>query len=166
MAGKSGIALLGIVLAALTAEFNDGVTSAAIDDVLGGFGISHDAGTWFESLYASGQLIGMALATFWAITVSLRRFALFAIALCGLTTACIPECSNLTLLFTLRFFEGLSAGFKIPLLLAVALRVLPPPIRLFGLAAYALTATFGPNVATGLAGVWTEYVDLRFVFWE
>jgi DHA2 family multidrug resistance protein len=166
MDAKSVIALLGIVLAALTAEFNDGVTSAAIENVLGGLGISHDPGTWLESLYASGQLIGMSLATFWAITISLRRFAIFAITLCGLTTVCIPVCTNLTLLFTLRFLEGVSAGFIIPLLLAVALRVLPPPIRLFGLAAYALTATFGPNIATGLAGLWTEFIDWRFVFWE
>jgi DHA2 family multidrug resistance protein len=166
MDAKSAIALLGIVLAALTAEFNDGVTSAAIEDVLGGLGISHDAGTWLESLYASGQLFGMSLATFWAITVSLRRFAIFAIALCGLTTVCIPECTNLSLLFALRFSQGMSAGFIIPLLLAVALRVLPPPIRLFGLAAYALTATFGPNIATGLAGAWTEFIDWRLVFWE
>jgi DHA2 family multidrug resistance protein len=166
MDAKSVMALFGIVLAALTAEFNDGVTSAALEDVLGGLGVSHDPGTWLESLYASGQVIGMSLATFWAVTISVRRFAIFAIALCGITTVCIPLCANLTLLFMLRFFEGMSAGFIIPLLLAIALRVLPPAIRLYGLAGYALTATFGPNIATALAGLWTEFVDWRFIFWE
>jgi DHA2 family multidrug resistance protein len=72
----------------------------------------------------------------------------------------------LTLLFMLRFMEGMSAGFITPLLLAIALRVLAPPIRLYGLAAYALTATFEPNIVTSLAGLWTEFVDWRFVFWE
>lgn len=38
--------------------------------------------------------------------------------------------------------QGLAEGLTIPLLMAIALKVLPPPIRLFGLAAYALTATF------------------------
>jgi len=166
MDAKSAIALMGIVLAALTAEFNDGVTSAALQDVLGGLGVSHDPGAWLESLYASGQVIGMSFATFWAITVSIRRFAIFATVLCGVTTSLIPACTNLTLLFMLRFLEGVSAGFITPLLLAIALRVLAPPIRLYGLAAYALTATFGPNIATSLAGLWTEFVDWRFVFWE
>jgi hypothetical protein len=42
-------------------------------------------------------MIGMSLATFWAVTVSIRRFAIFATVLCGVTTACIPACTNLTL---------------------------------------------------------------------
>ncbi len=160
------IGLFGVLLAALTAEFNDGVTMAALADVRGGLAISHDPGTWIESLYATGQVIGMSVATFWAITVSIRRFALFAIAFCGVTTLCIPEAPYLSLLYVLRFLEGVSAGFIIPLLLTVALRVLPPPVRLYGLAAYALTATFGPNVATTLAALWTDLVGWRFVFWE
>lgn len=160
------IGLFGILLAALTAEFNDGVTSAALADIQGGFGIGHDPGTWIGSLYATGQVVGMSVATFWAVTVSIRRFAVFAIILCGLSTVLIPLSANLAWIYGLRIIEGLSAGFIIPLLLTVALRVLPPPIRLYGLAAYALTATFGPNLSTTLAALWTDLVDWRFVFWE
>ena len=160
------IGLFGILLAALTAEFNDGVATAALNDVRGGLAISHDPGTWIQSLYATGQVIGMSVATFWAVTLSIRRFALFAIALCCVTAVCIPEAGTLSLIYMLRCVEGMSAGFIIPLLLTVALRVLPPPIRLYGLAAYALTATFGPNIATTLAALWTDLVGWRFVFWE
>ena len=160
------IGLFGALLAALTVEFNDGVVSAALTDVRGGLGISHDPGTWLLSLYATGQVIGMALATWWAVTVSIRRFSLFAIALCCVTSLGIPLTSNLTLLYGLRLFQGMSAGFNIPLLLTIGLRVLKPPIRLYGLAAYALTATFGPNVATGLAALWTDVVGWQFVFLE
>jgi hypothetical protein len=39
---QSVLALFGIVLAALTAEFNDGVVSAALGDIQGGLHISHD----------------------------------------------------------------------------------------------------------------------------
>ncbi len=166
MNGQKLIGLIGILLAALAAEFNDGVTTSALQDILGGLGISHDPGTWIESLYASGQVIGMSVATFWAVTFSIRRFAIFAVTLCGITTLLIPFADNLIWIYVWRTIEGVSAGFIIPLLLTIALRTLPPAIRLYGLAGYALTATFGPNIATTLAALWTSAVDWRWVFWE
>ena len=166
MTPKPLLGLLGVLLAALTVEFNDGVVGAALADVRGGLGISSDPGTWLTSLFSSGQVIGMSIATFWAVTVSIRRFALFAIALSAASTLPVPFTSDLALLYGLRFIEGLASGFTIPLLLTVALQVLPPPIRLYGLAAYALTATFGPNVSEALAAVWTGLVGWQFAFFE
>ncbi len=160
------LGLAGVLLAALTAEFNDGVTSTALTDVRGGLGISEDPGTWFSSLFATGQVVGMSMATFWALTVSIRHWLLFVVAATCVSTVCIPFTSNLGLLYGLRFVQGLCSGFTIPLLLTVALQVLPPPVRLYGLAAYGLTATFGPNISTALAALWTELVGWRFVFFE
>ena len=54
--------------------------------------------------------------------------------------------------------------------MTTALRALPPPIRLFGLAAYATTATFFPNLASALAALWAEAGDgplgWQFAFYE
>ena len=158
------LGLAGVLLAALTVEFNDGVISTALIDVRGGLGISQDPGTWLTSLFSTGQVIGMSMATFWALTVSIRRWLLGAVALSCISTVAVPLTSNLGLLFVLRFLAGLGSGFTIPLLLTVALQVLPPPVRLYGLAAYALTATFGPNVSTALAAMWTDLVGWQFVF--
>lgn len=47
-----------------------------------------------------------------------------------------------------------------------ALRVLAPPVRLYGLAAYALTATFSPAISSSIAALWTDVVDWQFVFFE
>ena len=99
---KPLLGLLGVLLAALTVEFNDGVTSAALADVRGGLGISQDPGTWLTSLFSTGQVIGMSMATFWALTVSIRRWLLSAIALSCATTLAIPLTSDLGLLYGLR----------------------------------------------------------------
>ena len=45
------LGLIGILIAAMTAELNDVVTSIALVDVRGAFGISYDPGTWIQSLY-------------------------------------------------------------------------------------------------------------------
>src|SRR3546814_11555865 len=47
-------------------------------------------------------------------------------------------------------------GTMIPVLMMAALKFLPPHIRLHGLALYALTATFAPNLSIWLAGQWTD----------
>ena len=163
---RSFLALLGVLIAALTSEFNDQVTSIALVDVRGALGISNDPGTWLQSLYASGEVVGMALSPWFAVTLTVRRWGLFSIGLCCATTLCIPFTANLALLYGLRLVQGFSGGLIIPLLLIVGLRVLAPPVRLYGLALYALTATFGPNLSTTLAALWTGIVGWRFVFFE
>lgn len=164
--GRSYLGLAGVIVLAMTTELNEQVSSQSLPDILGGLGISHDPGTWFNSLYLSAEVMGMSLAPWMALTFGVRRFSVVVAITASISAACIPFNHNLTLLYGLRIIEGLAGGFAVPLLLLVALRVLAPPVRLYGLAAYSLTATFFPNLSTALAGLWTDLVDWRFVFWQ
>jgi DHA2 family multidrug resistance protein len=154
----------GVLIAAMTSEFNDQVTSIALVDVRGALGISHDSGTWIESLYVSAEIIGMAISPWLLTTFTLRRWTLFAIALCGASSLLIPFSPNIEAIYALRLVQGLAGGLIIPLLMTTAFRVLTPNIRLYGLAVYALTATFTPALAATVAAFWTDIVDWRFVF--
>jgi DHA2 family multidrug resistance protein len=163
---KPLLGLAGVIVAAMTAEFNDQVSAIALVDIRGALGISHDPGTWIESLYVSAMVVGMAIAPCWSVAVTLRRMVLFAVGLDCLSSVLIPFSPNIEILYALRIFQGLSQGLTIPLLMAAALRFLAPNIRLYGLACYALTATFFPNLSAGVAALWTDYVDWRFIFFE
>ncbi len=163
---KPLVGLTGIVLAVITADFTQGVTSLALPDVLGGLGIDTDQGTWITSLYATGQVIGMSLSPTMALNLTVRRWGLFAIALGCVSTICVPLTSNLSLIYGLSLLQGVSGGLVIPLLLIIGLRVLAPPIRLYGLALYAMSVTFGPNLSDTLAALWTGIVGWQFVFYE
>src|SRR6202166_2795884 len=154
----------GVLIAAMTSEFNDQVTSIALTDIRGALGISHDSGTWIESLYVSAEIVGMAISPWLLTTFTLRRWTLFAIALCGTSSVLIPLSPNIEAIYALRILQGLAGGLIIPLLMTVALRVLTPSIRLYGLAVYALTATFTPALAATVAALWTDIVDWRMVF--
>lgn len=164
------VALAGVIVAALSTELNEAVSSMLLGDIGGGLGFSHDPGTWFSSLYLTGEVFGMAVSPWFAVTFSIRRWALFVVALTVTSTVLIPCAGNLALLYGLRLVQGLCGGLAIPLLMTTALRALPPPIRLFGLAAYATTATFFPNLAASLAALWAEAGDGRlgwqFAFYE
>jgi MFS transporter, DHA2 family, multidrug resistance protein len=154
----------GVLIAAMTSEFNDLVTSTALVDVRGALGIGHDSGTWIESLYVSAEIVGMAISPWLLMTFTLRRWTLFAIALCGASSVLIPFSPNIETIYALRLLQGLAGGLIIPLLMTTAFRVLTPNIRLYGLAVYALTATFTPALAATVAALWTDIVDWRFVF--
>src|ERR1700733_2698101 len=170
--GKSGdlvdikplFGLCGILIAAMTSEFNDQVTAIALIDVRGALGIGHDSGTWIASLYVWAEIVGMATSPWLAMTFTLRRWTLFSIALCGASGILIPFSPNVEGIYALRLLQGLAGGLIIPLLMTTAFRVLTPNIRLYGLAVYALTATFTPALAATVAALWTDVVDWRFVF--
>src|ERR1700758_4427843 len=163
---KPLIGLGGVLIAAMTSEFNDQVTAIALVDIRGALGISHDPGTWIESLYVSAEIVVMAISPWLLVTFTLRRWTLFAIALCGASSLPIPLSPNIETFYALRLLQGLAGGLIIPLLMATALRVLTPNIRLYGLAVYALTATFTPALAATVAAFWTDVVDWRFVFFQ
>jgi DHA2 family multidrug resistance protein len=156
--------LVGMLIAAMTSEFNDQVTSVALADIRGALGISHDPGTWIQSLYVSAEIIGMAISPSLQTIFTLRRWTLFAIALCGASSVLIPFSPNVEAIYALRVLQGLAGGLIIPLLMTTALRALTPNIRLYGLAVYALTATFIPALATTVAALWTDITVWRFVF--
>ena len=156
----------GVLIAAMTSEFNDQVMAIALRDVSGALGISHDSQTWIESLYASAQIVGMAFSPWLLTTFTLRRWTMFAIALCGTSSVLIPFSPNIEAIYALRLLQGLAGGLIIPLLMTTALRVLTPDIRLYGLAVYALSATFTPALAATLSAFWTDIVGWRFVFFQ
>jgi DHA2 family multidrug resistance protein len=161
---KSLLGLCGVLIAVMTSEFNDQVTAVALIDVRGALGISHDSGTWIQSLYVSAEVVGMAFSPWLLTTFTLRRWTLFAIALCGVSSVLIPFSPNIEAIYALRLLQGFAGGLIIPLMMATAFRVFAPHARLYGLAIYALTATFTPALASTVAAFWTDIVDWRFVF--
>jgi DHA2 family multidrug resistance protein len=161
---KPLLGLGGVLIAAMAAEFNDQVTAIALVDVRGALGISHDPGTWIESLYVSARIIGLAISPWLMVTFTLRRWALFAIALCGASSVPISFSPNIEAIYALRLLQGLAGGLIISLVLTTALRVVTPKVRLSGMAIYALTSTFMPALASTVAALWTDIVDWRFVF--
>ena len=163
---RQAVGLFGIVLAAIAAQLNDAVLNIALPDVAGEIGLSSDTATWLQTLFITGQVLGMCSSPSLGIGLSFRRFALFAVFM-----NCFPALL-MTLgghtgaaVLILRFLEGVGAGFTIPLILTIALRAVPPAQRLYALSVYAMTATLTPYLATSFAGLWIDVVEhWRFVF--
>lgn len=161
------IGLLGIFLSAMMAGLNSRSGSLGLADVRGVLGFGSDDASWLNTFYAAGELVAMPFTTWFAITFTVRRFHLFMVSLSALIAIALPFVVDLNMLLVLRTIQGISAGALIPLLMMMALRTLPPSIRLHGLALYAMTATFAPNIAIWIVGQWTDVlVDWRWLSWQ
>ncbi|MXV44884.1 MFS transporter [Saccharibacter sp. 17.LH.SD] len=163
---RSVVGLGGILLTAMLTTLNEQVSTQALPDVMGGLGMSRDPAKWFTSLYSATEVIGAGISPWMAITLSIRRWAFIVLALGVFSSLLIPCTNILSLLYILRSFQGLAGGFAIPLMMFATLRTLSFDRRVYGLAMYSLTATCFPYLSTALAGLWTDFVDWRFVFWQ
>ncbi|KAB0493621.1 MFS transporter [Pseudomonas vancouverensis] len=160
------VGLVGVLVAVLVSGLNETVTKVALADIRGALGIGYDEGTWLVASYTATSVAAMAFAPWCSVTFSLRRFTLWAISLFTLLGMLCPFAPNYESLLLLRTLQGLAGGALPPMLMTVALRFLPANVKLYGLAGYALTATFGPGLGTPLAGLWTEYVGWQWTFWQ
>jgi DHA2 family multidrug resistance protein len=158
--------LVGVLVAVVIAQLNEHVTETAMPDVRGALFIGHDEGSWLTTLYEATEVSAMMFAPWCSSTFSLRRFTIGAVVVFALLGVLCPFAPTLGTLYLLRALQGFAGGCLPPMLMTVALRFLPPGIKLYGLGAYALTATFAPNLGVPLAALWTEYVGWRFVFWQ
>nr|WP_235024512.1 MFS transporter [Caballeronia arvi] len=155
-----------MLVASLLAIVNEQVTAISMTDIQGARSIGHDDGTWLTTLFEAANAATMVFAPWFGITFTLKRFTIGAVIAAMLFGFLCPFAPNLATLYVLRVLQGIAGGCLPPMLIIVALRYLPPKIKLYGLAGYALTATFGPALGTPLAALWTEYVSWKWAFWQ
>lgn len=130
---KAIAGLTGIFIAAMMAGLNNRVGALALVDLRGTLGVGLDDGSWVTTAYTAGELIATPFATWFAITLSVRRFNFVMLGSCAAIAVLLPFVQNLNLLLGLRFLQGMSSGVLIPVLMMAALKFLPPSIRLYGL---------------------------------
>ncbi|CAD5270051.1 MFS transporter [Alteromonas sp. 38] len=160
-------ALLGIFISAMMAGLNNRVGTLGLVDVRGALGFGVDGGSWITTSYLAGEILITPFATWFAITFSVRRFHTYMVIIIALIALTLPFVNDLSLVIALRFVQGVASGALVPLLMMMALKALPLHIRLHGLALYAMTATFSPNIAIWLTGQWTDEVNnWRLIYWQ
>ena len=160
------IGCLGMLLAVHVAGFNEHITEIGLSDIRGAMHIGRDEGTWFISTYEAFNIAAMAFTPWFYMTFSIYRFSIFMTAVLALLSIPLPFMPDMISLCFLRAAQGLSAGCLPPVLMTVMLKYLPPPIKVFGVGGYAMSATFGPNLGGPLEALWFEHFGWHWLYWE
>ncbi len=88
---KKAIAgLTGIFVAAMMAGLNNRVGAFALVDLRGALGLGLDDASWLTTVYTAGELIATPFATWFAITLSVRRFNLLMLSICAAIAVLLP----------------------------------------------------------------------------
>jgi len=155
-----------MLLAVHVAGFNEHVTELGLSDLRGAMHLGHDEGTWFISVYEAFNIAAMAFTPWFYMTFSIYRFALFMTTTMALLSLPLPFMTDMVPIVILRAMQGLSAGCLPPILMTVMLKYLPPPLKVFGIGGYAMSATFGPNLGMPFEALLFEHFGWHWLYWE
>jgi len=161
------VRVVGVFVAAMMSGLNSRIGGLSLVDIRTVFGVGADEGSWIGSFYSAFELAAMPFAAWFAVTFSLRRFHISVVVIFTALGLLTPFAPNFAILLVLRCLQGFFGGLLIPVLMAAALRFFPLSLRLYGLAMYAMTATFAPNIATWLSATYTDTLaNWHLVYWQ
>ncbi|CAA0108831.1 Multidrug export protein EmrB [Starkeya nomas] len=158
------ISVCGCMLGALIAVLDIQITNASLPQIEGGIGTGVDNGTWISTSYLIGEIIMIPLTDFFARVFGFRRFILSSTVLFLVFSVGCAFATTLSQMIVTRGFQGFFAGCLIPLAFTMVLTRLPRHQQPIGLAAFALTATFGPAIGPTIGGYLTEQYGWPYIF--
>ncbi|KOC89509.1 MFS transporter, partial [Winslowiella iniecta] len=107
---RLALGLVGVLIAALTSGLNDRVSDIALADVRAALGISYDQGSWVIAVYQAAEVATMMIAPWFAVTFSLRRFAIGVSVGFAVTGALLPFAPDFNTVIALRVLQGIFGG--------------------------------------------------------
>ena len=161
------LGLFGILLGAFVSNLDTRLTTFSLADLRGGTGIGVDEASWVSAAYNIAEIAVVPFTPWLASVISQRRATAGAIIMLTVFGALCPWAARegYTWLVCTRFLQGLGGGALIPLLLGIFLRHLPLYQRIYGFTLYALVTASTPLISESLAGVLTDIVGWRSIFY-
>lgn len=161
---RTWIAVYGCLLGALIAVLDIQITNSSLPQIEGGIGTGADNGTWISTSYLIGEIIMIPLTDYLTRVFGFRRFILGSTSLFLVFSMACAFATDLNQMILARGLQGFFGGCLIPLAFTAVLTRLPVHQRPVGLAAFALTATFGPAIGPTIGGWLTEQYGWPYIF--
>ena len=165
LTGRQLLGLAGAALAALLGSIDQRLANIAQPDILGGFGLGRDEGSWLYTAYLVG-FVGIVPLTPWLAQIfSPRRLIPFMVLVFAVADMLIPNAPDYRTLMALRTVQGFAEGGLTPMFLASILQDVPKRQRPASFAVYVLLTTTVPLFADSLAGLDTDLIAWQTIFY-
>ncbi len=161
---RTWIAVCGCMLGALIAVLDIQIVNSSLPNIEGGIGTGTDNGTWISTSYLIGEIIMIPLTDYLSRVFGFRRFLLTNVVLFLLFSVGCAFAHNLGDMIVMRALQGFCGGVMIPMAFTIVLTKLPMAQRPIGIAAFAVTATFGPSIGPTIGGYLTEHYGWQYIF--
>lgn len=161
---RTWVVVFGCMLGALIAVLDIQIVNSSLAEIEGGIGAGRDSGTWISTSYLIGEIIMIPLTAYLSKVFGFRRFLLTNVVLFLMFSVACAFAGNLSTMIVTRALQGFTGGVMIPMAFTAVLTKLPPAQRPVGLAAFALTATFGPAIGPTIGGFLTQQYGWQYIF--
>ncbi len=162
---RQWLGLSGAALAALLGSIDQRLGTDAQRDLIGGFGLGGDEGSWLFTAYLVG-FVGIVPLTPWLAQIfSPRRLIPFMVLVFAVANVLCPYSPDYHTLMAVRAIQGFAQGGLTPLFLVCILQYVPKRNRPIGFAAYVLLTTTVPLFADTIAGVDTDLITWQTIFY-
>jgi len=160
------LGIAAVLFGAIATTLTTRLTSSGLADVRGAIGAGFDEGAWITTSFGVAQML-IGLPTVWLGRLfGPRSVLLVGCILYGVAELFIPLAPDLRSMLVLQFVAGIGSGTFIPLTVVFVLVNLPPKLKAYGIAAYAMNIVLGLNVASALEGWYSENASWRWIFWQ
>jgi DHA2 family multidrug resistance protein len=164
---RPALAILGVLLGALTSLFTSRLLSVGLADVQGAIGASSDEMSWLVTAYNAASMFIGPLTVFLGGLFGPRRVLLWASVIFMIAEFLSPLCAgNMAVLILLQTIAGLAAGTYYPLTITLIVRNLPLGLLYLGVAAYSLDILAATHITTLLAAWYVSHLSWRWIFWN
>ncbi|TWI38247.1 DHA2 family efflux MFS transporter permease subunit [Paracoccus sulfuroxidans] len=161
-------ALIGVgavLLGTLTSLLNARLLDIGLADIRGALGVGMDEASWLTTAYVVAEVAAIPSAVWLRSILSPARGVLIGSLIFTVASFLAPFSPNLETLIGMQAVRGLSAGILMPMAYAVVMRHMPQPLRLYGLAFYALVSSLTPSIAASVAGWLMLHLSWEYLFW-
>lgn len=161
-------ALIGVgavLLGTLTSLLNARLLDIGLADIRGSLGVGMDEASWLTTAYVVAEVAAIPSAVWLRSILSPTRGVLIGSLIFTVTSFLAPFSPNLETLIGMQAVRGLGAGILMPMAYAVVMRHMPQPLRLYGLAFYALVSSLTPSIAASVAGWVMLHLSWEYLLW-
>ncbi|MCA1451770.1 DHA2 family efflux MFS transporter permease subunit [Bradyrhizobium sp. BRP22] len=164
VSARTWVAVIGCMLGALIAVLDIQIVNSSLPNIEGGIGTGVDNGTWISTSYLIGEIIMIPLTDYLSRVFGFRRFLLTNVMLFLMFSVGCAFARNLGDMIAMRALQGFCGGVMIPMAFTMVLTKLPRRQQPIGIAAFAVTATFGPSIGPTIGGYLTEHYGWQYIF--
>lgn len=160
------IAVASVFVGTFMTSLHTRFISQGLADLRGVYSLTFDEGAWLNTALNAPQLILAPVIPFLVMVLGTRRILIVGSILFAIISFLTPYAQSYTGVLIMHGLNGLLLGIFISTTLMTVFRNLNPGWWIFALSVHSLRLVVSINLGTSLTGLYIEYFDWKWLYWQ
>lgn len=160
------IAVASVFVGTFMTSLHTRFISQGLADLRGVYSLTFDEGAWLNTALNAPQLLLAPVIPFLVMVLGTRRILIVGAILFAIVSFLTPYAQSYTAILIMHGLNGLLLGIFISTTLMTVFRNLHPRWWVFALSVHSLRLIVSINLGTSLTGLYIEYFDWKWLYWQ